>query len=204
MESLELFGARGAAGVHRPRRDSQQRKGDASRRPSRPPWRASPPPTTRRLATTSYAFPADPARVPPLGRRTRTALRPGRSGFYAGPLFDRLADLETELEKLESQLSELYASGDQQAAAAAGRRTSSCNPIVEAYRHTEKPRPTSPRRARCWRARPTPRCASTSRRDRGQGSPPRRARRAPARPARAPRSRRRQERHRRDPRRGGW
>ena len=27
-------------------------------------------------------------------------------------MFERLADLETELEKLESQLSELYASGD--------------------------------------------------------------------------------------------
>ena len=49
-------------------------------------------------------------------------------------MFERLADLETELEKLESQLSELYASGDQQAAAAAGRRLSELKPVVDAYR----------------------------------------------------------------------
>ncbi len=49
-------------------------------------------------------------------------------------MFERLNDLETELEKLESQLSELYASGDQQAAAAAGRRMAELRPIVEVYR----------------------------------------------------------------------
>jgi len=49
-------------------------------------------------------------------------------------VFERLADLETELEKLESQLSELYASGDQQVAAAAGRRLSELKPVVDAYR----------------------------------------------------------------------
>jgi peptide chain release factor 1 len=49
-------------------------------------------------------------------------------------VFDRLADLESEMEKLESQLSELYASGDQQAAAAAGRRLAELRPVVEAYR----------------------------------------------------------------------
>jgi peptide chain release factor 1 len=49
-------------------------------------------------------------------------------------VFDRLADLETEMEKLENQLSELYASGDQQAAAAAGRRMAELRPVVEAYR----------------------------------------------------------------------
>jgi peptide chain release factor 1 len=49
-------------------------------------------------------------------------------------VFDRLAELETEMEKLEGQLSELYASGDQQAAAAAGRRLAELRPVVEAYR----------------------------------------------------------------------
>jgi len=49
-------------------------------------------------------------------------------------VFERLADLETELEKLESQLSELYASGDQHAAAAAGRRLAELRPIVDVYR----------------------------------------------------------------------
>jgi peptide chain release factor 1 len=49
-------------------------------------------------------------------------------------VFERLVDLETELEKLESQLPELYASGDQTAAAEAGRRIASLRPVVDAYR----------------------------------------------------------------------
>jgi peptide chain release factor 1 len=49
-------------------------------------------------------------------------------------MFDRLAELETEMEKLETQLPELYASGDQQAAAAAGKRLAELRPVVEAYR----------------------------------------------------------------------
>jgi peptide chain release factor 1 len=49
-------------------------------------------------------------------------------------MFDRLAELETEMEKLETQLPELYASGDQQAAAAAGRRLAELRPVVEAFR----------------------------------------------------------------------
>ena len=49
-------------------------------------------------------------------------------------MFERLAELEKEMEELESRLSELYASGDQQAAAAAGRRLSELRPLVEAYR----------------------------------------------------------------------
>jgi peptide chain release factor 1 len=49
-------------------------------------------------------------------------------------MFDRLDELETELEKLESQLPEIYASGDQRAARDAGRRHAELRPIVEAYR----------------------------------------------------------------------
>jgi peptide chain release factor 1 len=49
-------------------------------------------------------------------------------------MFERLAELEEEMEKLESRLSELYASGDQQAAAAAGRRLAELRPVVELYR----------------------------------------------------------------------
>ena len=48
-------------------------------------------------------------------------------------MFERLADLETELAELESQLPEIYASGDQAAAHAAGRRHAELKPIVEAY-----------------------------------------------------------------------
>ena len=48
-------------------------------------------------------------------------------------MFERLADLETELEKLESSLPELYAAGDQRAAADAGRRISELRPVVDAY-----------------------------------------------------------------------
>jgi peptide chain release factor 1 len=49
-------------------------------------------------------------------------------------VFERLNDLETELEKLESQLPELYASGDQAAAREAGRRHAELKPVVDAYR----------------------------------------------------------------------
>jgi len=49
-------------------------------------------------------------------------------------VFEQLADLETELEKLESQLPEIYASGDQGAARDAGRRHQELRPIVDLYR----------------------------------------------------------------------
>ena len=49
-------------------------------------------------------------------------------------MFEHLADLETELEKLESQLPELYARGDQAAARDAGRRHAELKPVVDAYR----------------------------------------------------------------------
>jgi peptide chain release factor 1 len=49
-------------------------------------------------------------------------------------VFEHLVDLETELEKLESQLPELYASGDQAAARDAGRRHAELKPLVDAYR----------------------------------------------------------------------
>ncbi len=49
-------------------------------------------------------------------------------------MFERLVELETETEKLETQLPELYASGDQQAAAMAGKRLAELRPVVEAFR----------------------------------------------------------------------
>ena len=49
-------------------------------------------------------------------------------------MFEHLADLETELEKLESRLPEIYASGDQAASREAGRRHAELRPIVDAYR----------------------------------------------------------------------
>jgi peptide chain release factor 1 len=49
-------------------------------------------------------------------------------------VFERLVDLEAELEKLESGLPELYAAGDQHAAADAGRRIAELRPVVDAYR----------------------------------------------------------------------
>jgi len=56
------------------------------------------------------------------------------AGTLGADMFARLADLETELEKLESRLPELYASGDQRAAADAGRRIAELRPVVDAYR----------------------------------------------------------------------
>jgi peptide chain release factor 1 len=49
-------------------------------------------------------------------------------------MFERLDDLEAELEKLESRLPELYAAGDQSAARDAGRRHAALKPVVDAYR----------------------------------------------------------------------
>jgi peptide chain release factor 1 len=49
-------------------------------------------------------------------------------------VFERLVDLEAELDKLESQLSELYAAGEQSAAAESGRRIAQLRPVVDAYR----------------------------------------------------------------------
>ena len=49
-------------------------------------------------------------------------------------MFEHLADLETELEKLESRLPEIYAAGDQAAARVAGRRHAELKPVVDAYR----------------------------------------------------------------------
>lgn len=51
-----------------------------------------------------------------------------------GRMFERLAELEIELEKLESRLSEIYASGDQAAARDAGRRHAELKPMVDTYR----------------------------------------------------------------------
>src|ERR671911_466450 len=49
-------------------------------------------------------------------------------------MFEHLADLETELEKLESQLPELYGGGAQVAARGAGRGHAELKPVVDAYR----------------------------------------------------------------------
>jgi len=49
-------------------------------------------------------------------------------------MFDRLADLETEFQELESRLAGIYASGDQAAARDAGRRHAELAPVVEALR----------------------------------------------------------------------
>src|SRR5262249_46795921 len=58
----------------------------------------------------------------------------GDAPRYPGRMFEHLADLETELETLESQLPELYASGDQASARDAGRRHAELKPVVDAYR----------------------------------------------------------------------
>ena len=49
-------------------------------------------------------------------------------------MFDRLAQLEVELEELEASLSDVYASGDRNASAAAGRRHAELRAIVDVSR----------------------------------------------------------------------
>jgi len=51
-----------------------------------------------------------------------------------GRMFERLADLETELEALEARLPDIYAAGDQAATREAGKRHAELRPIVESYR----------------------------------------------------------------------
>ena len=53
---------------------------------------------------------------------------------YPEVMFEHLVELETELEKLEARLSEIYAAGDQAAARDAGRRHAELKPVVDAYR----------------------------------------------------------------------
>ena len=48
-------------------------------------------------------------------------------------MFERLTDLARELDKLEAQLPEMYAAGDQRAAADAGRRIAELRPVVEVH-----------------------------------------------------------------------
>ncbi|MFI5046664.1 MAG: peptide chain release factor 1 [Acidimicrobiia bacterium] len=49
-------------------------------------------------------------------------------------MFERLAELETELEKLEAELPDIMASGDRGASRDAGRRHAELKPMVDAYR----------------------------------------------------------------------
>ena len=55
-------------------------------------------------------------------------------------MFERLADLEAELEALEARLPDVYASGDQAAQREAGKRHAELRPIVEAYRELKEAR----------------------------------------------------------------
>jgi peptide chain release factor 1 len=49
-------------------------------------------------------------------------------------VFEQLADLEAEMEKLEARLGDIFAAGDQRAARDAGRRHAQLKPLVETYR----------------------------------------------------------------------
>jgi peptide chain release factor 1 len=51
------------------------------------------------------------------------------------PVFEQLTELEGELERLESDLPGIYASGDRRTSREAGRRHAELRPLVDAYRH---------------------------------------------------------------------
>jgi peptide chain release factor 1 len=53
-------------------------------------------------------------------------------------MFEQLAELESELDRLEATLPDVYASGDRAAARDAGRRHAELKPIVDAYRAWRK------------------------------------------------------------------
>ena len=122
----------------------------------------------RSLYATALAGWLDVDPVAVLGRADGAGIRPPARARLTPSLtgvFERLAELEVELEKLESKLPEIYASGDQAAAArcrAAPRRAQAGRRDVPGVpRRGGRPRPTP---ARCSAASPTPRCASTWRR----------------------------------------
>ena len=82
---------------------------DRTGTPSRPPISARSTRPARELARRGPVRRARP------GRRLRPPARPRLTPSLTG-VFERLAELEIELEKLESRLPEIYASGDQAAA----------------------------------------------------------------------------------------
>jgi hypothetical protein len=49
------------------------------------------------------------------------------------PMFEQLAALSDELERLEADLPRIYAAGDRRASRDAGRRHQELKPVVEAY-----------------------------------------------------------------------
>lgn len=53
-------------------------------------------------------------------------------------MFEQLGDLESELDRLEAELSSIYASGDRAASRDAGRRHAELKPVVDAYRAWRK------------------------------------------------------------------
>src|SRR5690348_11435381 len=53
-------------------------------------------------------------------------------------MFDQLAPLEAEFDKLEADLPQIYASGDRRASRDAGRRHAELKPIIEAIREWRK------------------------------------------------------------------
>jgi peptide chain release factor 1 len=53
-------------------------------------------------------------------------------------MFEQLADLEGELDRLEAELPTIYASGDRRAARDAGRRHAELRPVIDAYRAWRK------------------------------------------------------------------
>src|SRR5262249_61674069 len=95
-------------------------------------WRTSTPRATPCRPSTSGRGPPPPtpargaghhARAP-WARRSRARAHRSREGPVGtlATVYEHLSDLETELEKLESRLPEIYASGDQAASRDAGRR----------------------------------------------------------------------------------
>ena len=55
-------------------------------------------------------------------------------------MFERLADLEEEFDALEAPLSDIYATGDQDAQRTAGRRHAELRPVIEAFRELRSAR----------------------------------------------------------------
>src|SRR5216684_3132501 len=74
-----------------------------------------------------------PENLPTTIHRCRPTTMPSRRAGTLRMMFEQLAALSEELDRLEADLPRIYAAGDRRASRDAGRRHQELKPVVEAY-----------------------------------------------------------------------
>ena len=110
-----------------------------------------------------HRFPARTCRCPSTRLRSTLSAKCDSGRFASGatgarpvpsePMFEQLAALADELDRLEADLPRIYAAGDRRASRDAGRRQQELRPVVEAYARVAD---------RCHRTSTTPGSCSTA------------------------------------------